>query len=172
VADLPEDTLVYLLGSRYCETDRLSQTAWDLFGQRPTGWRRVQAICDYVHQHFVFDYQRARHTHTALEAFNEGVGVCRDFTRLAVAFCRAMNIPARYCNGYLGDIGIPPQDVPMDFAAWMEVFLGGQWHTFDPRQQHPTHRPGPDGAGPRRRRRRVEQLFRPERVDALSGLDR
>src|SRR6478672_7296081 len=83
-----------------------------------------------------------------------------------------MNIPARYCNGYLGDIGIPPQDVPMDFAAWMEVFLGGQWHTFDPRQQHPTHRPGPDGAGPRRRRRRVEQLFRPERVDALSGLDR
>lgn len=137
VADLPEDALVYLLGSRYCETDRLSQTAWDLFGQGPSGWGRVQAICDYVHQHLTFDYQRARHTRTALEAFNERVGVCRDFTHLAVAFCRAMNIPARYCNGYVGDIGIPPQDSPMDFAAWMEVFLGGQWHTFDPRNNTP-----------------------------------
>ncbi|MET0474775.1 MAG: transglutaminase family protein [Mycobacterium sp.] len=137
VADLPADTLVYLLGSRYCETDRLSQTAWDLFGQGPTGWARVQRICDFVHQHLEFDYQRARHTRTALEAFNEGVGVCRDFTHLAVAFCRAMNIPARYCNGYVGDIGIPPQDAPMDFAAWMEVFLGGQWHTFDPRNNTP-----------------------------------
>jgi transglutaminase-like putative cysteine protease len=137
VEDLPADTLEYLLGSRYCETDRLSQTAWNLFGQGPTGWARVQAICDYVHQHLVFDYQRARHTRTALEAFNEGVGVCRDFTHLAVSFCRAMNIPARYCNGYVGDIGIPPQDSPMDFAAWMEVFLGGQWHTFDPRNNTP-----------------------------------
>ena len=137
VAELPEETLVYLLGSRYCETDRLSQTAWDLFGDGPTGWGRVQAICDYVHQHLTFDYQRARHTRTALEAFNERVGVCRDFTHLGVAFCRAMNIPARYCNGYVGDIGIAPQDSPMDFAAWMEVFLGGQWHTFDPRNNTP-----------------------------------
>ncbi|MCV7015786.1 transglutaminase-like domain-containing protein [Mycolicibacterium madagascariense] len=137
VADLPEETLVYLLGSRYCETDRLSQTAWDLFGDGPTGWGRVQAICDYVHQHLTFDYQRARHTRTALEAFNERVGVCRDFTHLGVAFCRAMNIPARYCNGYVGDIGIPPQASPMDFAAWMEVFLGGRWHTFDPRNNTP-----------------------------------
>jgi transglutaminase-like putative cysteine protease len=137
VPDLPEDTLVFLLGSRYCETDRLSQTAWDLFGQGPTGWGRVQAICDYVHRHITFDYQRANNTRTALEAFNERVGVCRDFTHLAVAFCRAMNIPARYCTGYLGDIGIPPQDAPMDFAAWMEVFLDGRWHTFDPRNNTP-----------------------------------
>jgi transglutaminase-like putative cysteine protease len=137
VADLPGDTLVFLLGSRYCDTDRLSQTAWDLFGQGPTGWGRVQAICDYVHRHITFDYQRADNTRTAQEAFDERVGVCRDFTHLAVAFCRAMNIPARYCTGYLGDIGIPPQDAPMDFAAWMEVFLDGRWHTFDPRNNTP-----------------------------------
>jgi len=137
VADLPDVALVFLVGSRYCETDRLSQTAWDLFGQGPTGWGRVQAICDYVHRHITFDYQRASNTRTALEAFDERVGVCRDFTHLAVAFCRAMNIPARYCTGYLGDIGIPPQDDPMDFAAWMEVFLDGRWHTFDPRNNTP-----------------------------------
>jgi transglutaminase-like putative cysteine protease len=137
VADLPGDTLVFLLGSRYCDTDRLSQKAWDLFGRGPTGWGRVQAICDYAHRHITFDYQRASNTRTALEAFDERVGVCRDFTHLAVAFCRAMNIPARYCTGYLGDIGIPPQDAPMDFAAWMEVFLDGRWHTFDPRNNTP-----------------------------------
>ncbi len=133
VEELPEDTLLFLLGSRYCETDRLSEIAWSLFGQTPMGWGRVQAICDYVHNHITFGYHNARATRTALEAYSERVGVCRDFAHLAVAFCRCMNIPARYCTGYLGDINIPPVPDPMDFAAWMEVYLGGRWHTFDPR---------------------------------------
>ncbi|MBB5163867.1 transglutaminase family protein [Mycobacterium sp. AZCC_0083] len=137
VPDLPEETLVFLLGSRYCETDRLSESAWNLFGQTPTGWGRVQAICDYVHRHLTFGYEHARMTRTALEAFDERIGVCRDFTHLAVAFCRCMNIPARYCTGYLGDIGVPPTDEPMDFSAWFEVFLDGQWHTFDARHNTP-----------------------------------
>jgi len=137
VEDLPEDTLIYLLGSRYCDTDRLSATAWNLFGQTPEGWDRVQAICDYVHRHITFDYQLADNTRTALDAFNGRVGVCRDFTHLAVAFCRCMNIPTRYCTGYLGDIGIPPPYGPMDFSAWFEVYLGGQWHTFDARNNTP-----------------------------------
>jgi transglutaminase-like putative cysteine protease len=132
VADLPDDCLAYLLGSRYCETDRLSQTAWDLFGALPPGWGRVQAICDTVHRHIRFDYMQARATRTAFEAWQEGVGVCRDFAHLAIAFCRCLNIPARYVNGYLGDIGVPISG-PMDFAAWMEVFLDGRWYTFDPR---------------------------------------
>jgi len=137
VPDLPEETLLFLLGSRYCETDRLSETAWNLFGQSPTGWGRVQAICDYVHQHLTFGYQHARMTRTAVEAFQERMGVCRDFAHLAVAFCRCMNIPARYCTGYLGDIGLPPPYSPMDFAAWFEAFLDGQWYTFDPRNNTP-----------------------------------
>jgi transglutaminase-like putative cysteine protease len=137
VPDLPEETLVFLLGSRYCETDRLSETAWNLFGQAPTGWERVQAICDYVHRHITFGYEHASMTRTALEAFYDRTGVCRDYTHLAVAFCRCMNIPARYCTGYLGDIGVPPPYGPMDFAAWFEVFLGGQWHTFDARNNTP-----------------------------------
>ncbi|WP_370071015.1 transglutaminase family protein [Mycobacterium sp. MAA66] len=137
VPDLPEETLIFLLGSRYCETDRLSEVAWDLFDQVPTGWGRVQAICDYVHGHITFGYEHARMTRTALEAFYDGTGVCRDFTHLAVALCRCMNIPARYCTGYLGDIGVPAVDDPMDFSAWFEVFLGGQWHTFDARHNTP-----------------------------------
>ena len=137
VSRLPDDTLVYLLGSRYCDTDRLSQTAWDLFGDGPTGWARVQAVCDYVHRHVTFDYQRASNTRTALQAYQERVGVCRDFTHLAVAFCRAMNIPARYCTGYIGDMGLPPPADPVDFAAWFDVFLGGRWHTFDARNNTP-----------------------------------
>ncbi|MCV7420589.1 transglutaminase family protein [Mycobacterium yunnanensis] len=137
VPQLPEETLVFLLGSRYCDTDRLSQTAWDLFGDGPTGWARVQAVCDYVHSHITFDYQQADSTRTALDAFNQRVGVCRDFTHLAVAFCRALNIPARYCNGYVGDIGVPPSADPMDFSAWFEVFLGGHWYTFDARNNTP-----------------------------------
>lgn len=132
VARLPDATLLYLLGSRYCETDRLSQLAWDMFGTLPPGWARVQAICDLVHNHIRFDYKQARATRTAFEAWEEGVGVCRDFAHLAIAFCRCMNIPARYVNGYLGDIGIPVTG-PMDFSAWMEVWLDGRWHTFDPR---------------------------------------
>ncbi len=136
VQDLPDDCLVFLLGSRYCETDRLSDIAWQLFERTPMGAARVQAICDYVHRHIVFDYQQARATRTAWEAFNERTGVCRDFAHLAVAFCRAMNIPARYCTGYLGDIGVPVTG-PMDFAAWFEAYLGGRWVTFDPRNNIP-----------------------------------
>jgi transglutaminase-like putative cysteine protease len=137
VRDLPEETLLFLLGSRYCETDRLSQTAWDLFGSSAPGWGRVQAICDFVHNHISFGYRHACATKSAWDAFGERTGVCRDFAHLAVAFCRCMNIPARYCTGYLGDIGVPPADEPMDFAAWMEVYLGGKWHTFDPRNNTP-----------------------------------
>ena len=137
VEELPEETLVFLLGSRYCETDHLSQIAWDLFGNTPTGWGRVQAICDFVHQHITFGYQYARATKTAWEAFNERVGVCRDYTHLAVTFCRCMNIPARYCTGYLSDIGTPPPYGPMDFSAWFEVYLDGHWYTFDARNNTP-----------------------------------
>jgi len=137
VQDLPEETLLYLLGSRYCETDRLSQVAWNLFGQTPPGWGRVQAICDFAHRQIAFGYENARMTRTALEAYNERVGVCRDYTHLAVAFCRCMNIPARYCTGYLGDTGTPPPWGAGDFAAWFEVFLEGGWYTFDARNNTP-----------------------------------
>jgi transglutaminase-like putative cysteine protease len=137
VDELPEDTLVFLLGSRYCETDRLSELAWQLFQSGPTGWLRVQAICDFVHQHIEFGYQYARPTKTAFEAYTERQGVCRDFAHLAVALCRCMNIPARYCTGYLGDVGVPPVDAAMDFAGWFEAYLGGQWYTFDPRNNVP-----------------------------------
>ena len=137
VQDLPEETLVYLLGSRYCETDLLSPIAWQLFGNGPRGWPLVQAICDYANGRIAFNYQNARATRTALEAYNEGTGVCRDFAHLAIALCRAMNIPARYCTGYLGDMGTePPYGVP-DFAAWFEAYIGGAWHTFDPRNNVP-----------------------------------
>ncbi|MBK9576936.1 MAG: transglutaminase family protein [Fibrobacteres bacterium] len=137
VQDLPEEALVFLLGSRYCETDQLSEIAWSLFGNAPMGWGRVQAICDFVHNHIAFGYEKARVTRTALEAYNEKVGVCRDYAHLAVAFCRCMNIPARYCTGYLGDMGTPPPYAPGDFAAWFEVYLGGHWYTFDPRNNTP-----------------------------------
>jgi transglutaminase-like putative cysteine protease len=137
VQDLPEETLVFLLGSRYCETDLLSKVAWSLFDQSAPGWGRVQAICDFVHRRITFGYEHARATKTAWEAFHEQTGVCRDFTHLAIALCRGMNIPARYCTGYLSDIGVPPPYAPMDFAAWFEAYLGGQWHTFDPRNNVP-----------------------------------
>ena len=137
VQDLPDDVLVFLLGSRYCETDHLSETAWRLFGQSPLGWARVQSICDFVHMHIAFDYADARPTRTAWEVFSERRGVCRDFAHLAVALCRCMNIPARYCTGYLSDIGVPPPHSPMDFAGWFEAFLGGSWHVFDPRNNVP-----------------------------------
>jgi transglutaminase-like putative cysteine protease len=137
VEQLPEETLVFLLGSRYCETDRLTEAAWQLFSGGPAGWARVQRICDFVHQHITFGYQYANPTQTAWEVFNQRTGVCRDFAHLAIALCRCMNIPARYCTGYLGDIGLPPPYATMDFAAWFEVYLGGQWHTFDPRNNTP-----------------------------------
>ena len=137
VETLPEETLLFLLGSRYCETDLLSEMAWDLFDSAPTGWNRVQAICDFVHQHIQFDYARSCPTRSAYQAYQERVGVCRDFAHLAVALCRCMNIPARYCTGYLSDIGEPPSDTPMDFAGWFEAYLGDDWYTFDPRNNKP-----------------------------------
>jgi transglutaminase-like putative cysteine protease len=133
IAALPHDALVYLLPSRYCESDVLAPEALRLFGHLVPGWSRVQAICDFVNQHVAFGYQFARCTKTALETYRERQGVCRDLAHLAIAFCRAMSIPARYATGYLGDIGVPPVDAPMDFAGCMEVFLDGGWHTFDPR---------------------------------------
>ncbi len=137
VQELPEDVLVFLLGSRYCETDLLSEIAWRHFSALPAGWALVQGICDFVHNHISFDYMQARSTRTAWEAYNERVGVCRDYAHLAVALCRCMNVPARYCTGYLGDIGMPPPYGPMDFAGWFEAYLGGAWHTFDPRNNIP-----------------------------------
>jgi transglutaminase-like putative cysteine protease len=137
VEQLPESTLVYLLGSRYCDTDNLSNLAWKEFGSGPTGWARVQAICDFVHRRIEFGYAHARSTRTASEAYAEGRGVCRDYAHLAVALCRCMNIPARYCTGYLGDMGTQPPYGPMDFAAWFEVYLGTQWYTFDARNNTP-----------------------------------
>ncbi len=137
VEDLPDDILVYLLGSRYCETDRLSDTAWALFGHVAPGWSRVQAIVDFAHDRISFGYPHARATRTAWDAHQEQVGVCRDFAHLAVALCRCMNIPARYCTGYLGDIGVAPIDAAMDFSAWFDVYLGGEWHTFDARHNRP-----------------------------------
>jgi len=135
--DLPEETLVFLLGSRYCETDLLSEVAWSRFGQSTSGWSRVQAICDFVHNHIAFNYMSARPTRTAWQAYNERTGVCRDYAHLAIALCRSMNIPARYCTGYLGDFGTPPPYGVMDFAAWFEVYLEGAWHTFDARNNMP-----------------------------------
>ncbi|MGL4438850.1 MAG: transglutaminase-like domain-containing protein [Bosea sp. (in: a-proteobacteria)] len=132
VGTLPDETLVYLMGSRYCQTDQLSQIAWDRFGQVQPGWGRVQAICDFVNKQISFDYMGASSTRGALEVYHGRIGVCRDYAHLAITLCRCMNIPARYVNGHLGDIGVPVVD-PMDFSAWIEVFLGGKWHTFDPR---------------------------------------
>lgn len=136
--ELPPATLQFLLPSRYCEVDsELLPFAWNQFGRTNKGWPRVQAICDFVHQHLRFDYNAARATRTALDGFRERTGVCRDFTHLAVTLCRCMNIPARYCTGYLGDIGIPPVPYPMDFSAWFEVFLDDRWYTFDARHNTP-----------------------------------
>jgi transglutaminase-like putative cysteine protease len=137
VQDLPPDFLVYLLSSRYCEVDRLSEIAWGLFGGVPEGWARVQAVCDWVHRHIRFDYQSARPTKTAHDVYHERAGVCRDFSHLALTFCRCLNIPARYATGYLGDIGIPLQPFPMDFSGWFEAYLDGRWFTFDARHNVP-----------------------------------
>jgi transglutaminase-like putative cysteine protease len=136
LGDLPEEVLIFLLNSRYCEVDRFGEIAYELFGHTQPGWPRVQAICDWVHEKVQFDYKAARPTKTALDLFTERVGVCRDFQHLAVTFCRAMNIPARYATGYLGDIGVPPGG-PMDFSAWFEVFLENRWWTFDARHNVP-----------------------------------
>ena len=136
VAELPDEALIFLLGSRYCETDKLSATAWRLFGGLAPGWKMVQDICDFVHAHIKFDYQQADATRSAADAYDQKVGVCRDYAHLAVALCRCMNIPARYCTGYMGDIGVPLVP-PMDFSAWFDVYLDGAWHIFDARNNRP-----------------------------------
>jgi transglutaminase-like putative cysteine protease len=138
VQDLPPEVIQFLLGSRYCEVDsELKEIAWSLFSNTPPGWPRVQAICDYVHRHIRFDYQQARANRTALDIYRERAGVCRDYMHLAITFCRCMNVPARYCTGYLGDIGVPIAPYPMDFSAWFEAHLGGQWYAFDARNNTP-----------------------------------
>ena len=133
----PVDSLIFLLGSRYCETDRLSEIAWSLFGKVQPGWPLVQAICDFAHERITFGYEHASPTKTAFDAYTERRGVCRDYAHLAIALCRCMNVPARYCTGYLGDMGTEPPYGPGDFAAWFEAYLGGRWHIFDPRNNVP-----------------------------------
>jgi transglutaminase-like putative cysteine protease len=137
IEELPDDVLVYLLGSRYCDTEALADLAWAFFGKTQPGWERVQAICDFVHDRINFGYVHARSDRTASQSFHERIGVCRDFAHLAITLCRCINIPARYCTGYLGDIGVPIDPAPMDFSAWFEVFLNRQWYTFDARHNHP-----------------------------------
>ena len=137
VEQLPHEVLPFLMGSRYCEVDRLTDIAWDLFGQTPLGWARVQAVLDWVNHHVTFGYQYARSTKTALDVYYEGRGVCRDFMHLSVTLLRALNVPARYVTGYLGDICVPPVDLPMDFSAWFQVYLGGRWWDVDARHNEP-----------------------------------
>jgi transglutaminase-like putative cysteine protease len=137
IEDLPHDAIEFLIASRYCEVDRMMEIAWQLFGSVPAGWARVQAVCSFVHQHLRFDYLQARSTRTAYEAYGERVGVCRDFAHLAVTLCRCLNVPARYCTGYLGDIRVAPVPAPMDFSAWFEVYLDDAWYTMDARHNVP-----------------------------------
>jgi transglutaminase-like putative cysteine protease len=137
VQELPSGVLRFLMASRFCEVDLLSNTAADLFGGAPRGWARVQAICNWVHEKVTFSYPQARPTRTALDVYTERVGVCRDFQHLAVTFCRCLNIPARYATGYLGDIGVGASPSPMDFSAWFEVYLEGRWWTCDARHNTP-----------------------------------
>lgn len=137
VEELPEDTLVFLLASRFCDSDQLLDLSWSLFGHAAPGWARVEAVCNFVHERISFGYQFARVTRTASEAYREGQGVCRDYAHLAIAFCRALNIPARYCTGYLGDVGTATPYPPGDFAGWFEAYLDGRWYTFDPRNNVP-----------------------------------
>jgi transglutaminase-like putative cysteine protease len=137
IDQLPDNVLMYLMASRYCETDKLTDIAWSLFGNTQAGWERVAAICSFVHNHVTFGYQHASYMKSAHDVYQQGAGVCRDFAHLALTFCRAMGIPARYCSGYMGDIGIPYDPDPMDFSGWFEAYLSGQWYTFDARHNHP-----------------------------------
>ena len=137
VEALPNDVLTYLMGSRYCETQKLMDQAWSMFGHIPSARGRVEAIVEFVHNHIEFGYHHARCDRTASDGFREQVGVCRDFAHLAVTLCRCVNIPARYCTGYLGDIGVPPVDAPMDFSAWFDVYVDGDWYTYDARHNQP-----------------------------------
>jgi transglutaminase-like putative cysteine protease len=137
IEQLPDEVLLYLMPSRYCETDKLTDIAWSLFGTTAPGWARAQAIVEFVHNHVTFGYEHAHHMKSAHDVYEQRAGVCRDFAHLAVTFCRCMNIPARYCTGYLGDIGVPKDPAPMDFSGWFQVYLSGQWYTFDARHNHP-----------------------------------
>src|SRR5258708_8846277 len=137
IDQLPDDLLLYLMPSRYCETDKLTDIAWSLFGSTRPGWARVQAIVDFGHSHVTFGYQHAHHLKSAHDVYQQRTGVCRDFAHLALTFCRCMGIPPRYCTGYMGDIGVPPDPEPMDFSGWFQVYLSRQWYTFDPRRHHP-----------------------------------
>jgi transglutaminase-like putative cysteine protease len=137
IAELPHEVLRFLLPSRYCEVDSLTPTAFDLFGGTAPNWERVQAVCDWVHDKVAFGYSFARSNKTALDVFTERQGVCRDFQHLAITFCRALGIPARYAAGYLGDIGIPAAPYPMDFSAWFEVYLESRWWALDARHNTP-----------------------------------
>jgi transglutaminase-like putative cysteine protease len=137
IDQLPDGVLMYLMASRYCETDKLTDIAWSLFGNTRAGWERVAAICSFVHNHITFGYQHAHHMKSAHDVYEQRTGVCRDFAHLALTFCRAMGIPARYCTGYMGDIGIPYDPDPMDFSGWFEAWLSGRWYTFDARHNHP-----------------------------------
>lgn len=137
VEDLPDACLQFLLPSRYCEVDRLTDVAWKLFGDAPMGWAKVQAISDWVHHHVTFGYEHAHYSKTAYDVYETGTGVCRDYQHLAITFCRCMNIPARYTAGWIGEHGVAPSDSPMDFSAWFEVYLGGKWWTFDARYNVP-----------------------------------
>jgi transglutaminase-like putative cysteine protease len=137
VDQLPDELLLYLMPSRYCETDKLTDVAWSLFGNTRPGWDRVLAITEFVHHHVTFGYEHAHHMKSAHDVYEQRTGVCRDFAHLALTFCRCMGIPARYGTGYMGDIGIPPDPAPMDFSGWFQVYLSGQWYTFDARHNHP-----------------------------------
>ncbi|MET0221514.1 MAG: transglutaminase family protein [Tardiphaga sp.] len=137
IEQLPDDVLLYLMASRYCETDKLTDVAWSLFGNTQPGWARVAAITEFVHNHITFGYHHAHHMKSAYDVYQQRAGVCRDFAHLALTFCRCMGIPARYCTGYLGDIGVPPDPAPMDFSGWFEVYLSGRWYTFDARHNFP-----------------------------------
>jgi transglutaminase-like putative cysteine protease len=137
VSELPEESLSFLLGSRYCDTQKLSQLAWSLFGGCWRGYPLVQAIMNYTHFRLQFSYANARDDRTAFDAHEERRGVCRDFAHLAITLFRCMNIPARYCTGYLGDIGVPADPAPMDFSAWLEIYMGGRWWTLDARHNQP-----------------------------------
>ncbi|MBR1130644.1 transglutaminase-like domain-containing protein [Bradyrhizobium iriomotense] len=137
IEQLPNELLLYLMPSRYCETDKLTDIAWSLFAKTEPGWNRVAAITAFVHQHVTFGYEHAHHMKSAHDVYEQKTGVCRDFAHLAVALCRCMGIPARYCTGYMGDIGIPPEPFPMDFSGWFQVWLSGKWFTFDARHNVP-----------------------------------
>ena len=168
----PTTSLVYLLPSRYCLPDELGAEAWRLFGQQPPGWARVQAVADHVHDHVTFGYGTSSAVTTAADVYRSGQGVCRDYAHLAISFCRALNIPARYVFGYIPDIEVPPPDEPMDFCAWFEAYLDGSWHTFDARLNAPPHRPGRGRPRPRCGRRGDADLLRPRRSRRLRGRGR